>query len=82
MEKPPITEPFNGPDGSISEPWLVWLNKLWMVAGSLDNSGVTADRPTKGLYVGRPYFDTTLGYSISLKSVRPTVWVNGAGATV
>jgi len=82
VEKPPVKEPFNGPNGSISEPWLVWLNKLWMVAGSLDNSGVTADRPTKGLYVGRPYFDTTLGYPIWLKSVRPTVWCKHDGTSV
>lgn len=82
MEKPPENEPFLTKDGAISPAWAIWLNKLWMVAGALDNSGTTANRPTTGLYVGRPYFDTTLGYRIWLESVRPTVWVDATGASV
>lgn len=82
MERPPENEPFYSPDRPISSTWATWLNKLWMVAGSLDNSGTTAERPTKGLFVGRPYFDTTLGYPIWLKSVRPTVWCKHDGTSV
>lgn len=43
-------------------------------------SGTTASRPTTGNYVGRPYADTTLGYTVTWKT--GTTWVNGTGATV
>lgn len=62
--------------------WAEWFTTAGVLAGSLAESGVTADRPTKGLFQGRPYFDTTLGYTIWLKSVRPTVWVRWDGVSV
>jgi hypothetical protein len=31
------------------------------------------------LYIGQPFFDATLGYLVNVKSLNPTVWVNGAG---
>ena len=83
MESPPLkTKPVDPTSGMVSRTWSVWMTQLWVVASSLDDSGATGSRPTKGLYVGRTYFDTTLGYQICLKSVRPTVWVNGAGTAV
>lgn len=82
MEKPPENEPLINRDGAISTAWARWINKLWMVAGALDNSGTTANRPTAGLFVGRPYYDTTLGKPIWLESVRPTVWVDATGTPV
>jgi hypothetical protein len=39
-------------------------------------SGPTANRPTTGLYVGRRYFDTTIGKSIWWNGTR---WVDGEG---
>jgi hypothetical protein len=49
-------------------------------------SGPSSQRPTAQLtskrYVGMPYFDTTLGFAIHLKSTDPDVWVNGAGTPV
>lgn len=62
--------------------WASWIGKIRLYAGSVSESGTTAQRPTANLWVGRPYFDTTLGYSINLKTVSPAVWVNGAGTTV
>ena len=82
MEKPPLNSAVDTDGKSLSDSWAEWFNKLWIVGGSQDNSGVTADRPTKNLFVGRPYFDTTLGYPIWLKSVRPTVWCNSSGTSV
>lgn len=82
MERPPENEPFYVPDRPTPNAWIVWINKLWVTAGSVDNSGATADRPTKNLFVGRPYFDATLGKPIWLKSVRPTVWVDATGTSV
>jgi hypothetical protein len=42
-------------------------------------SGVTANRPDKVLWIGRRYFDTTLGKPVYLKSINPSVWVDGVG---
>lgn len=66
----------------ITTSWTAWIKKLSLYAGSINDSGTTANRPTKDLWIGRPYFDTTLGYIIHIKTVSPVVWVNGAGATV
>lgn len=44
-------------------------------------SGTTVNRPSS-VYVGMPYFDTTLGKPISCKSVSPVTWVDATGATV
>ena len=82
MESPPLNQTFLNDDGSISQPWTIWLKQMWLVGGSVDNSGTTANRPTVGLFTGRPYYDTTLGKPIWLESVRPTVWVDATGAAV
>lgn len=79
MEKPPLNASIDVDGKTLSNPWSVWFNKLWITAGSVDNSGTTANRPVKNLFVGRPYFDTTLGYPIWLKSVNPTVWCRSDG---
>ncbi len=74
MQKPPI-------QGYLTMPreWVQWFNRVWEILTSVDDSGTTAQRPTVGLFVGRPYFDTTLGQPIWLKSVTPTVWVTADG---
>lgn len=83
MEKPPLQSSMNNGDiSSIARPWMQWFTRLWILADSIDSKGTTAQRPTIGLFVGRGYFDTTLGYKIWLKSVNPTIWVNGAGTAV
>ena len=42
-------------------------------------SGPTAARPTAGLYTGKTFFDTTLGYPIWWNG---TKWVNSSGTGV
>lgn len=62
--------------------WAGWLSTAQYILQDVSNSGTTAQRPTNNLYVGKPYFDTTLGLAINIKSLGPTVWVNGAGGVV
>lgn len=69
-------------DGGVTLPWLQAFQRWHTVIASEQQSGTTAQRPIKGLWVGRRYFDTTLGYPVYLKSVNPSVWVNGAGTVV
>lgn len=67
---------------TLSSMWITWLSQLFNAASALGDNGTTAQRPTAGLYIGRDYFDATLGYKVTVKSLNPTVWVNGAGGVV
>jgi hypothetical protein len=66
----------------LNKDWQEFFSSVYFSVTYLQQSGTTAERPTKGLYIGRPYYDTTLGYQICVNSVNPTVWHNGAGAVV
>lgn len=64
----------------ISLRWLQWVQRIHTLATTLNQSGATSERPTKGLYVGRFYFDTTLGKPIWVRDITPSVlWVDGNG---
>ncbi len=66
----------------VSGGWRNFFNSIFNVCNALTMSGTTGMRPTVGLWVGRMYFDTTLGTPIWLRSIGPVVWVNAAGAPV
>lgn len=69
-------------DGAVPRrPWAQWFARVGSRIVALEQSGVTANRPTTGLWIGRRYFDTTLGKPVYVKSLNPTVWVDGAGTT-
>jgi hypothetical protein len=72
--------------GPTSSPWIAWFASLFRTVQALGTNGTTAQRPIPTaqlpLYIGQPYFDSTLGYPVYVKSLNPTVWVNGAGAVV
>ena len=79
MSRAPFKEDFfDGLDG-ISRGWVSWLEKIGRYACSVSESGVTANRPTKNLWIGRPFFDTTLGKPVWYDG---TNWVDATGATV
>lgn len=65
-------------------PWVQWFQRLQNLAVALYGSGTTAQRPTKRLWVGRFYFDTTLGKPVWVKDPLPTpaVWVDATGTPV
>jgi len=81
IDQPPFNDVTTDGGAVFNHGWQIWLTKLHNVVSPLNDSGATADRPTKSLWVGRPYFDTDLGYMIWLKDNTPT-WVNGAGTGV
>lgn len=68
ISPPPSQANFSDDNGKPNSPWIEFLSEVFKSIRALQNSGTTAERPTKGLYVGRPYFDTTLN--------RP-IWYNG-----
>lgn len=61
----------------ITRAWASWATKVTIVADGLTQAGTTADRPTENLWVGRMYFDTTLGKPIWYKSPG---WVDSGGS--
>lgn len=75
----PDSSPIADDSGRVSTPWSNWFSRATSILVAAQQSGTTADRPTKLLWLGRRYFDTTLGKPIYVKSVNPTVWVDGAG---
>jgi hypothetical protein len=54
----------------IASAWTIFFTQVFNLLTAITASGTTAQRPTKLLWVGRPYFDTTLGYPI---------WYDGSG---
>lgn len=63
--------------------WISWLNSVAFWLFPIGQFGTTANRPTTNLYVGRIYYDTTLGYPVWVHQVSPSIiWHNGAGASV
>lgn len=62
---------------SVSRQWRAWFSEVFAVCFAAGQSGTTANRPTEGLWVGRPYFDTTLGYPIWYSG---TQWIDATGS--
>jgi hypothetical protein len=71
---PPIAK-----NGMFSWAWIQWFQSVFLVASTAQESGPTTQRPTKNLWIGRRFFDTTVGKPVYLKSTAPNVWVDGAG---
>lgn len=65
-----------------TQAWLQWFTRVHTVVSAAYMSGTTASRPTKALWVGRPFFDTTLGKPVWVKTAKPAVWVDATGAVV
>lgn len=83
INHPPLRTPIVDKNGMVTSTLAEWLTLMHLATNSLTQYGTTAQRPTANLFIGRPYFDTTLGYIVHVKQVTPTVvWVNGAGTTV
>lgn len=82
----PMAAPIADKQGSLTAAWRAWLSALFPLVATIGANGSTAMRPvgtgTVPLFVGQPYFDTTLGYPVWIKSLNPTVWVNATGAPV
>lgn len=81
----PNEQVFLDKSGNVSPEWMSHFHSLQQTAFIVTRSGPTASRPTSdmdGRWIGMPYFDTTLGKTVYLKSVNIDVWVDGSGAVV
>ena len=59
-------------------PWAQWFSQLQPILQSVVASGPTSGRPTQNLYIGYPYFDTTIDQMIYWNGV---IWVTYAPST-
>ena len=63
--------------------WRQTFSRWQRVITAVAQSGTTANRPTKLLWVGRTYFDTDLEIPIWVQAVEPAVvWCDATGAAV
>lgn len=62
--------------------WLQTFQRWHTVVTSLQQSGLTADRPTAILWIGRRFYDVTLNKPVWVSAVKPTVWRDAAGVVV
>ena len=70
---------------AVKTDWASYFHSVQQTVFNLSRSGPTASRPLStldGRWIGMPYFDTTLGKPIYLKSTNPDVWITAAGAIV
>ena len=77
--------PVTMPDGTVHPAWAVHFHTSQQILFAATRSGPSSSRPTNkldGRWIGMPYFDTTLGRSVYLKSTNPDVWVDGSGSVV
>lgn len=83
ISPPPVKMQVQDTDGNLENEWIKYFTDIYQGLLATQNSGTTALRPVKNIYIGRSYFDTTLGYLVTIKQVKPTIiWVNGAGVAV
>jgi len=65
--------------------WATFFQKLHMLVNASCQSGATANRPTQGLYAGRPYFDTSLAAGEGKpiwRNADNDAWVDATGTPV
>jgi hypothetical protein len=81
---PNITQ-FNGDIVTGQAPtqnFMSWALGVFQVVFACSQSGATSARPSTGLWVGRPYFDTTLNKPIWVQSTSPVIWQDATGTAV
>lgn len=81
-----LSEMFNYDDQgkitSIKQDWAGFFSSLQQTVVAVSRSGPTSSRPMSsmdGRFTGQPYFDTTLGLPVFLKSASSNAWVKADG---
>lgn len=67
-------------EGAPLPPWYRWATLAGSVLTALTTSGTTAERPVSFLWIGRTFFDTTLGIPIWYDANGSTGWCDATGA--
>ena len=75
------TLPVDENTASWPKPWATWFNQAYNILFAAQQSGTTANRPTKNLWPGRTYYDTTLAIPIWYDAAGG-VWIDATGTPV
>lgn len=78
ISQPPFQSTLVDANDRVQTPWAQWFSQLQPILQSVVASGPTSGRPTQNLYIGYPYFDTTIDQMIYWNGV---IWVTYAPST-
>jgi hypothetical protein len=78
ISQPPFQSTLVDADDRVQTPWAQWFSQLQPVLQSVVASGPTSGRPTQNLFIGYPYFDTTIDQTVYWNGV---IWVTYAPST-
>jgi len=78
ISQPPFQSTLVDANDRVQTPWAQWFSQLQPVLQSVVASGPTSGRPTQNLYIGYPYFDTTIDQMVYWNGV---IWVTYAPST-
>lgn len=78
ISQPPFQSTLVDANDRVQPPWAQWFSQLQPVLQSVVASGPTSGRPTQNLYIGYPYFDTTIDQMVYWNGV---IWVTYAPST-
>jgi hypothetical protein len=79
IQPPPTRSPIVDEKAMIKPEWQEFFSAAFFSLRAYEMSGTTANRPTKRLFVGMPYFDTTLNRPIWYTG---TNWIRADGVVV
>jgi hypothetical protein len=80
IDKPPVNSPVDDKArGRVFDYWQRFFFNVFKICFAVTQSGAVTARPTTGLWVGRPYFDTSLGIPIWWDGAD---WIDAAGNSV
>lgn len=78
ISQPPFQSTLVDANDRAQTPWAQWFSQLQPILQSVVASGPTSGRPTQNLYIGYPYFDTTIDQMMYWNGV---IWVTYAPST-
>ncbi len=79
INPPPTKSALFDEKGMIKQEWQEFFSAAFFSIKAQESSGTTAKRPVKNLFIGRPYFDTTLNRPIWYTG---TNWIRADGVVV
>jgi hypothetical protein len=78
ISQPPFQSTLVDADDRAQTPWVQWFSQLQPILQAVVASGPTSGRPTQNLFIGYPYFDTTIDQTVYWNGV---IWVTYAPST-
>lgn len=78
INNPPFLDDKNSK--TTNQTLFTWFMQVYTICFANQESGITANRPTKNVWLGRRYYDITLNKPVYVSAVSPIVWRDSAGA--